>query len=322
MKQKLLIHCPANSTTGGPEALHQFCSVAKNFIDTKICYYLDNSAKVPSKFSNYAVSKSDFFDDENTFHLIPEISTKYFTNKIKNGKIIIFWLSVDNFLNLKDRSKLRNFIYYFSSLITHRRPMIFLKKYLHLSQSEYSNSFLRKNNFKFSFIGDYIRQECYDLNTTVDKKNYILYNPKKGINKLLPVASELKNKYQLIPLENLSSIKLKDMLQISKIYIDFGRLPGKDRIPREAILNNCCILIGKRGAGVNDEDFSISDKFKINVDNSNYISHTKNLIIDIMENYELNIKEFENYKKKILDEKNIFEKNIKNFINSKIIFKK
>jgi hypothetical protein len=143
MKKKLLIHCPANSTTGGPEAQHQFCSVAQNFLETKMCYYLDNTTDIPKKFSNYNVSKSNFFDDNNTFHLIPEISTKYFINKINKGKIIIFWLSVDNFLNLKDRSKIQNLFYYFLSLFRYRKPMIFLKKYLHLSQSEYSNSFFR-----------------------------------------------------------------------------------------------------------------------------------------------------------------------------------
>ena len=180
MKKKILIHCPANSTTGGPEALHQFCSEAQKYIDCKICYYTNNDSNIPKKFDIYNVSKSNFFDDKNTFHLIPEISTKYFANKISQGKIIIYWLSVDNFFNLKDRSRILNLFYYFLALLTHRKPIILLKKYLHLSQSEYSNSFLKKNNFKFNFVGDYIRDECYDLNSKRKKIIMCFIIPKKG----------------------------------------------------------------------------------------------------------------------------------------------
>ena len=125
MKKKILIHCPAESTTGGPEALHQFCSEAQKYIECKICYYLNNNSLTPKKFDIYNVSKSNFFDDKNTFHIIPEIATKYFIKKISKGKIIIYWLSVDNFLNLKDRSKLRNFIYYFSSFFRALLPSLF-----------------------------------------------------------------------------------------------------------------------------------------------------------------------------------------------------
>ena len=319
MKKKILIHCPADSTTGGPEALHQFCSEAQKYIDCKICYYLKNNSQTPKKFDIYNVSRSNFFDDKNTFHLIPEISTKYFANKISEGKIIIYWLSVDNFFNLKDRSRILNIFYYFLALLTHRKPIIFLKKYLHLSQSEYSNSFLKKNNFKFNFVGDYIRNECYDLNSKKEKKNYVLYNPKKGMDKLSPLISELKDRYKFIPLENLSSSELKDMLQISKVYIDFGRLPGKDRIPREAILNNCCIIIGKRGAGLNNQDFSIPEKFKINLNKPDYIMTTKKILTDVIENYYQTLNEFNSYKAQIINEKKNFEIDVKSFIKNKII---
>ena len=30
-----------------------------------------------------------------------------------------------------------------------------------------------------------------------------------------------------------------------KLYIDFGGFPGKDRLPREAVMHDCCIITGK-----------------------------------------------------------------------------
>ena len=142
------------------------------------------------------------------------------------------------------------------------------------------------------------------------------------MDKLSPLISELKDRYKFIPLENLSSSELKDILQISKVYIDFGRLPGKDRIPREAILNDCCIIIGKRGAGLNNQDFPIPEKFKIRLNKPDYIMITKKILIDTIENYYQTLNEFNSYKEQIINEKKNFEKNIKNFINSEIISKR
>lgn len=318
MKKKILIHCPSNSVTGGPEALHQFCSVSQNFIESKMCYYTDQKSFVPKKFENYNVLKTDYHDDENIFHIIPEISTKYFVNKIKKGNIVIFWLSVDNYFFLKDRHIAKNIFYYFSSLLTHRKPIFSLKNNLHLSQSEYSNLFLKKNKFEYSFIGDYIRDECYSSHiNNKNKKNIILYNPKKGLEKLLPIIKN--SKYKFIALENLNTDKLRYLFQEAKLYIDFGRLPGKDRIPREALLNNCCILLGQRGAGLNDKDFVIPTKYKINLNNSLYVNETLVIIEDIFNNFQKNISEQEPYKTQILNEKKQFFTNVKNFIEEKII---
>lgn len=282
-----------------------------------MCYYLDEKSSIPKKFQNYNVSKIDYHDSENIFHIIPEISTKYFLDKIKKGKIIIFWLSVDNYFFLKDRHLLKNVFFYFSSLLTHRKPMFLLRNHLHLSQSEYSNSFLKKNKFTYSFIGDYIRDEYYNADSNNNKKNMILYNPKKGFEKLLPIIKN--SKYKFVPLENLNSYQLKNLFQEAKLYIDFGRLPGKDRIPREALLNNCCILLGQRGAGLNDSDFAVPKKYKINLNNPSYIDDTLVAIEDIFNNFTKNILEQEQYKLQILNEKNQFFANVKNFIDEKII---
>ncbi len=34
----------------------------------------------------------------------------------------------------------------------------------------------------------------------------------------------------------------------AKLYIDFGYHPGKERMPREACLLDCCLIIGKDGS--------------------------------------------------------------------------
>tara|TARA_A100001015_G_C15019840_1_gene727398 strand:- start:883 stop:1833 length:951 start_codon:yes stop_codon:yes gene_type:complete len=311
-KKKFLVHSN-DSITGGPEALHQFCSIANKYADCKMCYFEKNT-NTPDKYHIYNVLKSDYFDDVDTYHVIPEIYTKYFINKVKNGKILIYWLSVDNFFNLKDRSLYSNIKHYFYSLFLKRKPMIFLKKYIHITQSEYANIFLKNHGFEYSFIGDYIAEEFYNIKFNTNKENIICYNPKKGFNKLLPLIKN--SKFKFIPIENLNSVEIKNLLLKAKIYIDFGRLPGKDRIPREAILSNCIILLGNRGAALNDKDFAIPNRYKIDLNNSNYIHKAENLIEKSLNNYDENIKLFVNYKLKVLNEKKEFELNIKKFIEN------
>jgi hypothetical protein len=61
-------------------------------------------------------------------------------------------------------------------------------------------------------------------------------------------------KYKWIALENLTTIEMKKLIGKSKIYVDFGNHPGKDRIPREAAIN--------AGSANNSIDLSINDEYK------------------------------------------------------------
>ena len=142
--KKILIHCPSNSEAGGAESLHQLSDTLSNYFDVYMSYYLDHSAETPKKFNIYKINKSNFFDDKDTFHVVPEITTKYFYKKIRKGKMIINWLSVDNYLGLKDRPRIKNILFYLYNYITSRKPLYKLKNLYHLSQSEYANLFLKK----------------------------------------------------------------------------------------------------------------------------------------------------------------------------------
>ena len=45
-----------------------------------------------------------------------------------------------------------------------------------------------------------------------------------------------KNDFNFVPLINLNNDEIINTLSKSKIYIDIGSHPGKDRLPREAAL--------------------------------------------------------------------------------------
>ena len=64
---------------------------------------------------------------------------------------------------------------------------------------------------------------------------------------LLKKISKFTN-YKMIELKNLNSSKIINILKKTKIYLDFGYHPGKDRMPREAVLFNNCIITNRKGS--------------------------------------------------------------------------
>ena len=95
----------------------------------------------------------------------------------------------------------------------------------------------------------------------------------------------------------------------SKVYIDFGNHPGKDRIPREAATCGCLIVTGTKGAAANDYDVCIPRKYKFD-DKDENISKIVAQIQDLLENYSNYRKDYDLYRKSILSEEDTFEKEI------------
>ena len=52
----------------------------------------------------------------------------------------------------------------------------------------------------------------------------------------------------MIELKGFNNKQIINIFKKTKIYLDFGYHPGKDRMPREAVLFNNCIITNKRGS--------------------------------------------------------------------------
>ena len=112
-----------------------------------------------------------------------------------------------------------------------------------------------------------------------------MYNPKKGYEFTKKLISKANNTIKFIPLENLTCSEVRDLLLKSKIYIDFGNHPGKDRFPREAAMCGNAILTNKKGAAKYNEDVPINKIYKMD-DVDNNIDKILEKIFYIFENYE------------------------------------
>lgn len=333
---KIYVYCPAGIVSGGPELLHQLVDIINsNNRQAFIVYYGDKEHKVPTEYSSYNIKlASKIEDSKENIVVIPE----GLCNLLREGEYIqklLWWLSVDHFfmlcrgiLNPLDLIRW-DFRMGIKTIAGRLFRLLQGKNYLknnlslrkmrsmqitHAYQSEYAQSFLLKNGFdNLCPLKDYINTELCNYIESDCRENIILYNPKKGLEftkRLIGLTSGI----QWIPVQNMTRAELVSLMQKSKLYIDFGYHPGKDRLPREAAMNGCCIITGEDGSAGYFEDVPIGRSYKFNQKkiSKNDIAKSINYVIN---NYDSCIKDFDYYRKSILVERDEFIRQVKFLFN-------
>ncbi len=120
----------------------------------------------------------------------------------------------------------------------------------------------------------------------------------------------------MIKLSGFNTQQIINIYKKTKVYLDFGYHPGKDRMPREAALFNNCIITNKKGSAKNKFDIPINNKYKFEEKKINLEKISKT-ILNIFENYQNELRYFKKYKKNILNEKKNFHKDLRKIFMKK-----
>ena len=319
--KKLIVLCKGDSVTGGSELVHQFCHELNSLsLDSSIAYYpLSEKYLVPEEYSIYDVKLSKLEDEHDNIIMLPEVATK-FAYKIKTAKIAIWWLSVDNYYRKKGDNLIKDSVKYYKDLLRLRLvPLMLMKNYFHFVQSSYAKDHLSMRGLESEFLSDYLNPIHFNQSSKI-KEDIILYNPVKGA-KITKGLISANRDFTFIPLEKLSNIQVQDLFKRAKVYIDFGNHPGKDRMPREAAMADCCIITGKRGSANNSIDVPIPQKYKFDDSKSVDNSMFRQIVLDIFSDYQKNVLNFSKYKDIIKNEQTIFKNQVskifKNLLHAK-----
>ncbi|MGE5216017.1 MAG: hypothetical protein ACM3SP_03315, partial [Chloroflexota bacterium] len=253
--KKIQVVCPAHSVTGGPESLHNLVAVINSLgFSAQIVYFpFSQVAPTPAPYQHYGAEISDLNDAQDTLVIFPEILCME-TLRLKKAKAAIWWLSLDNYRERKYHSW-RDLYRYPKGVLLGRRPITGVgrfKKLLHFSKSHYDESYLQAHGIHPMRLTGPI-SNFYLSNTehySVERKNQILYNAKKGKATINFLISRYPQ-YSFVSLNNLNEHSLLARYRDSKLYIDFGHHPGRERMPREAAVCGCCVITGKMGAAAN-----------------------------------------------------------------------
>jgi hypothetical protein len=322
---RVYIVCLANFATGGPELLHQLAFKLRVMGLDAFMYYFNAGEENPvhSNYRHYNVPfETSIPNNPDIWLVFAETQLDLLSKKEwSQCHKIVWWLSIDNYFVVLQNSQ-KSLLSKINTFLRGRNvtPGVpSLKKLLtdqsiyHLAQSAYALDFLKRNQFKNTvylsdFISDiFIENACKTV--LFDKKDQVLYNPKKGLDftqKLMAAAPDIC----WIPLENMSPQQVAKTLAQSKVYIDFGNHPGKDRFPREAALMGCCIITGRKGSAAFVEDVPIAETYKF-ADEDQSIPDIITRIRTCFTEFSTCIQDFSSYVAKIKAEEMAFEQDIK-----------
>jgi hypothetical protein len=285
MNKIVYINIPAGDVAGGVEALFQLADAINN-VGGKSVVIWDRKLQdpIPNKYKNYNIIHSEEVEDSsNNWIIYPEVWTEKI-HDYSNLKKFIWWLSVDNnhnqFQDFQDEN------------ITH------------FYQSYYAQDFLSKKGAKkilplFDYLSSYYFESSYTIN---EKENIVCYNPAKGIEITNEIRS-LNPEINFIPIISMNENEIIQLLKISKVYIDFGHHPGRDRIPREAAILGNCILTNEKGSAGFYTDLPFDSEFKTNK------------IEEIGTKINICFNEYENYQKKFYLYRSVIQNQKEQFFN-------
>lgn len=241
---KVYVNIPANAVAGGVESLYQLVDAINNIGGEGLAFF-DNPtpSPIPEKYLHYNVKYTFEVEDiPENWIIYPEVWTeKVFT--FGNIKTAIWWLSVDN-----NQGRFKDFS---NQSITH------------FYQSYYALAYLLQNEAQqylplFDYIQSKYTAATYNEN---EKLNIVCYNPIKG-KKITEEIIMLNPEISFIPLIDMSEDQMIATLKASKVYIDFGNHPGRDRIPREAASLGNCVITGFNGSSMFYNDIPIPNSYK------------------------------------------------------------
>ncbi|MDX8567013.1 hypothetical protein OZ668_03400 [Elizabethkingia sp. HX XZB] len=318
-QSKVIIFCPPKKFTGGPEALHQLSDKLLHLGNKNVfMYYIPKKKDAkPQNYSIYNTQEIDVVEDSQENILIIPESMTYLVKKYPKSQKIIWWLSVDFYKILMDLRIRRQNI--FSKLFYKQKDKEYnfeqLPNVFQWAQSYRSSIYIKDHKIPenlIDYVCDYINPIFLKNNKEIPKdltNRTILYNPRKGkkeISELIKNAPELV----WVPIQNMTALEIKNLMEKSLLYVDFGENPGRDKMLRESVSQDCCIISGKNGSSLYYEDLMIPDEYKFNFSKEN-IPHIIEKIKEVLEKYSEHIPKFVPYKEMVLNEEISFEEKLK-----------
>jgi len=245
---EILHVCPGDCATGGPEAIHEFVSELNKIdgVHARIWYWGGGSNPQPEEYKAYNCDfVTELPEGYNGVLIFPEI---WANSALEHPQCTraIYWLGCDAYAGWTPAAE--------------RGAFLQDENIIHIAQSEYAFDFLQQLGIKALKCTDMLNAEFYETYKEEERSNVVLYNPAKAtpfMRELMAACDGIEFK----PIQGMTRKQVIHTMWHSKLYLDFGEFPGRERIPREAVLCGCCIITSKIGSAAYYEDFAHSYKF-------------------------------------------------------------
>ena len=295
---KIFVLCPAQGVSGGPEALHQLVHKLRKFgHDASVIYLPAMADPSPQEYQVYNIEYATadaIVDSPQNILIAPEV-WPHLLNRCQHIQKGLWWLSAHNYPREPDKQ--------FRFSLPQNADVV------HLAQSRYAEQFLLTRGARYIYpLTDYLNRSHFDGDQNTPRRNQILFSIKgRGVVEKLKIVEP---GLEWIALENMTPREVKSLMSSSKVYADFCFHPGKDRMPREAVINGCCVLVGTRGAAAIHQDVPVPNAYRFDTDHFD-MARVILTIEDCLANYEARIKDFAGYARIIHMNEEQFEIEVK-----------
>jgi hypothetical protein len=327
---EIFLLCP-EAPTGGPEALHQLgLDIDRHGGTAKMAYCgphtrltIDQDIircegpgenPVSPMLEYFAIYQPQPLKEARltprSLVVFPEVMTELaVAPSVDKSRHALWWLSVDNALSQNFRL----------TDATYRQEFFSHDNLIHFYQSAYAHDFLKKAGAKNCItLSDYTDPNFIMRSLTpsgnppiAHRPNVICFFPNKGVTlaRQFIAHGTLRHAVELTPIIHMTKMQVRDTLFNSRIYIDFGHHPGKDRVPREAAIAGAIVLLHAKGAAIYEADHPLSTTYKFTeADIASGRLHT--LIDQILDDPETHFTAQMPYREAILAERDKFDREV------------
>jgi len=318
---KVLVVCPGNAMTAGPEALHQLVADLNRLGQAAAIVYhpFDQRFETPPAYRKYGAPVGAYAQEPGTLIVFPEIFTMQ-ALRTRGADAAVWWMSINNFTGVRYGRPWRDRLRYWKYLLKGKRPWRGIKALAHLrhfAQSDYAREFLAGHGIASQPLSDPIPvytdpaylQTLPQRLSAARRADTILYNPTKGA----PITARLQAAYpqwRFRPLRGLDREQLAQAFLDAKLYIDFGHHPGKDRLPREAALHGCCVITARHGSAANAVDVPIPERYKLDVKDAAFVRRFGEVAGNVLGHFDTCTNEFAAYRHVIGGEPLAFDRQV------------
>lgn len=274
---RVLVLYPRGVQTGGPEAIHQLVAQLREDGIQAFLVPLPETAATPPvpDYAGYGCEEVPFEDVWPSDLLIfPEMNVSMLDESVASHKAV-WWLSIDNspaFFSV--RSWLRGEqgavdLRRVPGLVRRSARAAALRRRLrrsdirHFAQSAYARDTVEQRlGATATMLTDYTTApRGFPTSNDATRANRVAFNPRKGAAMAERVQKMTKG-IEFVPLIDIPREDMTAVLGSCAIYLDTGHHPGKDRLPREAALAGCVVLVALRGSGAFYEDVPLTPEYK------------------------------------------------------------
>ncbi len=326
--KKIVVCSPGDVLiSGGVNSLHNLCrALGQSGYDASM-YYINPQEEIvgSSYYKAYGVKRlKEIEDTSDSLVIVPETLVP-FLFEYKNVGKMIYWLSLPFYFKtppwkapfdiklFRSLVKCKSYYGYSSGKIEDlkRRISEYAKSKLNIwdgSILHLSNSYLVADYCKSKGVEGYvlhnpIRDEFYDTSTVQqEREKIVLFGPKTQRSWMRKASRKLPE-FQFIKLKRMPSDQVFELMSKAMAFIEIGKFPGRDRMPREAAMRGCVVITNTRGTAGNDKDFKLTEDYRIVETKRKEIVR---MIEDVATNYEKHYQKQAGFREELIEEKNNF----------------